>query len=177
MNQLTKITVLIALFVFTAVTVQAFPWTRDFYDQMSPKAQDGNILNAPNGAVTTEGKNYNLSDDQEAGRQEARKLKNPVPNDPARGKVTYERFCMVCHGSGVAGEPGPVGKKFEDNIMPPTELVGDYVQSQLSEGEIFYVITKGGRIAMPSYGDLVPEEDRWHIVNYIRNELKNKGGN
>ena len=174
-----KIFLLTVAFSVAAATVQAFPWTRDFYDQKSHKAQEGTILSEPDGAVTVNGKNYMLDDDQDAGRKEASKISNPIsPNGEniAKGKAAYDRYCFVCHGNGAAGGEGPVGKKFEANIMAPTPLVEDYVQSK-TDGEIFYIITKGGRIAMPSYGDLVPEEDRWHIINYIKNELKSGGGN
>lgn len=170
MKQSNKIIVFLTIFIFSGSLASAFPWTRDFYDQMSHKAQEGTILNAPEGTVTTNGKKYVLNN-----REDAAKIKNPITNaDLERGKARYERFCLVCHGVTGQGD-GPVGKKFEAEIMAPTSLTGDYVQGK-PDGDIFYTITKGGQIAMPSYGDSITEDDRWHIINYIKQELKNKAG-
>ncbi len=176
MKHYKKIIILAFVGVFTHQIAFGLPWSRDFYDQMSHKAQEETALTDPEGIVSIDGKNYILNS-----REDAAKIKNPLSNATisaaviARGKAKYERFCLVCHGATGQGE-GPVGKKFEAEIMAPTSLTGDYVQGK-PDGDIFYTITKGGQIAMPSYGDLVPETDRWHIITYIKHELKKAGGN
>lgn len=164
---------MVVLGLFTYQIALAFPWSRDFYDQMSHKAQEEEALADPVGSVTINGSQYILNN-----REDAANIKNPFTASPsvlAKGKASYERFCLVCHGATGQGD-GPVGKKFEAEIMAPTSLTGEYVQGK-PDGDIFFTITKGGQIAMPSYGDLVPENDRWHIITYIKNELKKAGGN
>jgi hypothetical protein len=46
------------------------------------------------------------------------------------------------------------------------ELNLDYVQLQ-PDGQIFYTISHGS-IAMPFYRQSMPAEDRWHLVNFIK---------
>jgi hypothetical protein len=48
----------------------------------------------------------------------------------------------------------------------------DYVQLQ-PDGQIFFTISYGS-IAMPFYRDSIPEDDRWHVVNYIKHVLGQK---
>jgi mono/diheme cytochrome c family protein len=92
-----------------------------------------------------------------------------------RGEVLFQRYCSTCHGpqghgdGPVAGPPfgtGPVGL-----VLP----VGgpSSVAKAFSDGHIFTTITLG-RGRMPSYRRIAPE-DRWHIVNYIR-DLNAQGG-
>jgi mono/diheme cytochrome c family protein len=95
---------------------------------------------------------------------------NPVPADQAtveRGKELYKTSCYVCHGGG-AGD-GPVAAKL---VRKPADLMGENV-TQLSDGEIFLVITNGvklssSRITMPDLRENLSVGDRWDVVNYIR---------
>ena len=64
------------------------------------------------------------------------------------------------------------------------DLTDDYVQTTLSEGHVWGTITFGSFV-MPAYGvptadpmkggsnDLTVEE-RWHVVNYVKNGLKDE---
>jgi len=101
----------------------------------------------------------------------SRKLINPVSTSVesvARGKEVYEIHCEVCHGVAGKGD-GPVGRKF---VPPPMDLSTDYVQLQ-GEGQMFYTITHGG-VAMPFYRDAIKEIDRWHVINFVKSELKSE---
>ena len=46
------------------------------------------------------------------------------------------------------------------------ELNLDYVQLQ-PDGQIFYTISHGS-IAMPFYRQAILSEDRWHLVNFVK---------
>ena len=46
------------------------------------------------------------------------------------------------------------------------ELNLDYVQLQ-PDGQLFYTISHGS-IAMPFYRQAILPEDRWHLVNFIK---------
>jgi mono/diheme cytochrome c family protein len=123
------------------------------------------------GAITT---STTWSGDKSAGkssgapmtREEARKLKSPVPFSKAsiaRGKILYARACTECHGAD--------GKSLVDVIANATDLTNPKVwRSGTSEGEIFRSIRDGAGEAMPPFADKVSkEEDLWHLVNYLRN--------
>jgi mono/diheme cytochrome c family protein len=113
------------------------------------------------------------SDDQSPGkssgagmsREEARKLKSPVPFSKvsiARGKVLYARACTECHGAD--------GKSLVDVVANATDLTQPKAwKSGTSAGEIFRSIRDGAGEAMPPFAEKVSkEEDLWHMVNYLR---------
>jgi mono/diheme cytochrome c family protein len=94
-----------------------------------------------------------------------RTLVNPIAKSRdsiARGKEMYERHCQVCHGEQGRGN-GPVGLKF---VPQPMELNLDYVQLQ-PDGQVYYTISHGS-IAMPAYWQAILPEDRWHLVNFVK---------
>ena len=62
---------------------------------------------------------------------------------------------------------GLVGQKF---IPTPINLTVDYIQIQPA-GRLYYTITYGA-IAMPAYQESIKQTDRWHLVNYIKDNLK-----
>lgn len=92
-----------------------------------------------------------------------------------RGKELFARYCATCHGKegygdgAVAGPPygtGPLGLVLP--IGGPQSLARVF-----SDGHIYTTISLG-RGRMPNYARIEPE-DRWHLVNYIR-ELNGQGG-
>jgi mono/diheme cytochrome c family protein len=90
---------------------------------------------------------------------------NPIARDSAldRGDTLFHTFCAVCHG-GTAEGNGPVSAKFGGNV--PSLLIDK--ARNLSDGYIYSMI-RYGRGNMPRYGDKVyRREDRWAIVNYVR---------
>lgn len=102
---------------------------------------------------------------QTLSREEAQKLKSPVPytkNSIARGRVLFMNDCTGCHGND--------GKAQVDVIADATDLTDPKVwKSGYSEGEIFRSIRDGAGLAMPPYNKQIrKEEDFWHLVNFIR---------
>jgi mono/diheme cytochrome c family protein len=106
--------------------------------------------------------------DTEAARA-GRELTNPFHQDDAatldKGKVLYETYCLVCHGTEGKGD-GPIASK----IPPPTSYKSERVMGFLP-GRIFHVITLGSN-KMPSYAAQLSPEDRWLIITYIREKLQ-----
>lgn len=148
-----------ALLIVLPAPASALPWSWDMFDQISVKAQESPALPVPEGSVPRNAE-VKLKD-----RDAAAKLKNPVaPTKESieRGKYKYAISCATCHGEGGKGD-GLVGQKY----VGPTDLTSDYAQGK-TDGDIYYTITSGGMVIMPSYGDAVSPEDRWHIVNYIK---------
>ena len=103
------------------------------------------------------------------GARAGRELTNPFHQDDAaaldKGKVLYETYCFVCHGSEGKGD-GPIASK----IPPPTSYKSERVMGFLP-GRIFHVITLGSN-KMPSYAAQLSPEDRWLIITYIREKLQ-----
>lgn len=164
MKSLRRILFITLLAVMLPGIGHAMPWSWDMFRQISPKAQRDAPPPTPEGIVSTEGKPYYAPD-----RYSASAVKNPYASTAesvARGKVMYGIYCATCHGNTGKGE-GLVGQKY----VPPTDLTTDYIQSK-PDGELYYTITYGGLAIMPSYGDSMNKDDRWHIVNYIKNTLK-----
>jgi len=141
----------------------ALPWSWDLFDQPSFKAQEDAPPPTPEGIVRY-GKPPLIIKDRES----AANVKNPFPSDDAslaRGKFIYNTYCAVCHGTTGHGD-GPVGKKY----VPPTNLAEEYVQGK-PDGDIYYTITNGGLAIMPYYRDSINPDDRWHLINYIKDVL------
>lgn len=82
-----------------------------------------------------------------------------TPDMQKTGEQSYLKYCQSCHGI-----PG------KDNwvklVPPPGDLSKEQAQKQ-TDGEIFYKIT-AGKAPMPEFRNIIPEEERWHIVAYLR---------
>ena len=150
----------------TAVTL---PWDKDMQDQPSVKPQETQV-STNRSSVPVGGKDGYLPPKDiielvRARLEAGRTLVNPIRKSPeslARGRQMYERHCLICHGEQGRGN-GPVGRQF---VPQPMELNLDYVQLQ-PDGQIFYTISHGS-IAMPFYRQAIAAEDRWHLVNFIK---------
>ena len=145
------------------------PWDKDMQDQPSLKPQESQI-SVNRSSVPVAGKDRypppkDIIELVQARLEAGRTLVNPVPKSPeslARGRLMYEQHCLVCHGEQGRGN-GPVGRKF---VPQPMELNLDYVQLQ-PDGQLFYTISHGS-IAMPFYRQAILSEDRWHLVNFVK---------
>jgi hypothetical protein len=82
-----------------------------------------------------------------------------TPEMQKAGEQVYIKNCQSCHGM-----PG------KDNWMRMTPPPGDLSKEQAqknTDGELFYKIT-AGKAPMPEFRNIIPENDRWDIVAYIR---------
>jgi len=154
----------------------AWPWSTDMMNQPSIKPQEGQMYPFPSRSIPVMGIPTKV-----ANREEAAHLKNPVPvseESLKKGRKLFRIICAACHGL-TGKRDTPVADK-----IGAIDLTDDYVQVTLSEGHIWGTITFGSAI-MPAYGvpsadpmkggsnDLSVEE-RWHVVNYVKNGLKNE---
>jgi mono/diheme cytochrome c family protein len=95
----------------------------------------------------------------------AAKKKNPIEANEAslaKGKVVWAKECASCHGDKGKGD-GPAVKDLEKK---PEDLTLPKTLSQ-TDGALFWKITEG-RKPMASYAQTLSEEDRWHVINYMR---------
>ena len=96
----------------------------------------------------------------------AKRLRNPVEHSTANienGKALYEANCASCHGADGKGEQ--YNKKAKIKVP---DLHSHYV-TNLTEGEIFYVITHGIKTSgMPGYKLKASDRERWQLVHYVK---------
>ena len=80
----------------------------------------------------------------------------------AEGKKIFNQMCVLCHGIYGKGN-GEAGLSLEKK---PANFLALNVMNQ-TDGAIFWKITQGNP-PMVSYEGLLSEEQRWKLVNYIR---------
>lgn len=162
-----KLILIAALFPSLAM---AWPWSTDMMNQPSIKPQEGQMRLFPQRSIPVQGAPTKV-----ANRDEAKPMVNPIKATAAslkKGKDLFKIYCSACHGM-TGKADSPIAPK-----IGAISLVDSYVQENLTEGWIWGTITFGSYV-MPAYGvptgkrgsnDLSVEE-RWHVVNYIRNGL------
>ena len=109
---------------------------------------------------------------------DADKTKNPVPATPesvAKGKELYlaqeKGNCIFCHGETGAGNEA----NFPKLRRKPADLTNKERMTAMTDGELFWKITKGIRGIMPPGERRMKEaEERWHVVNYVRTLAKDQ---
>lgn len=100
--------------------------------------------------------------------EKAKMRPNPVhatPDSVVQGQKLFAIYCAPCHGTEGKGD-GPVSAKY----VPPPPLQAELVQAK-SDGFMEHYMGSGGAL-MPAYGEALSEEERWHVVNFIRSLAK-----
>ena len=95
---------------------------------------------------------------------EAKNVINPYKGPAAteKGKVLYQKMCVVCHGNSGKGD----GVGAVSLSTKPADHTASYVQS-ISDGALYWMITNG-KSPMPGYKTSLTDEQRWQLVDYIR---------
>jgi hypothetical protein len=97
---------------------------------------------------------------------------NPVKSSPeglAEARKVFGYDCEMCHGAKGDGK----GEVVESMKLTMHDWREPATLANLSDGEIFYIITKG-KGKMMAEGERVPEKLRWNLVNLVRS-LSAKG--
>jgi len=106
--------------------------------------------------------------------------KAPVPGDNLKnpfidkissafhGGIIFNQNCASCHGNEGTGN-GPAGASL---IPKPDNLTSNEIAKR-SDGEVFLNISDGATGVMIPWKFILSENQRWHLVDYIR-ELKKK---
>lgn len=89
-----------------------------------------------------------------------------------RGRVVYEENkCFDCHGDRGRGDgkSSATLRNDWDEPIRPADLTKRWTfRGGSSRQDIYRTFTTGlNGTPMPSYADLIAEEDRWHLVNYV----------
>lgn len=94
---------------------------------------------------------------------EASVIENPreyTLDNVKSGRSLYLLNCKSCHGD--PGKNNPLA------LVPlPVDVASERMQAN-TEGELFYKIT-AGRGVMPPFENTLSEEERWNLVNFIKN--------
>ena len=110
--------------------------------------------------------------------EDADKTKNPTPSTPEsieRGKALYldraKGNCIFCHGETGAGNEANMARL----RRKPADLTNKERMTAMTDGEVFWKITKGIQGIMPAGERKMPEAaERWDVVNYVRTLAKEK---
>jgi mono/diheme cytochrome c family protein len=93
---------------------------------------------------------------------------NPIPptaDSIEQGRLLYQQHCSSCHGPSGGGD-GPLAGSLDP---PPANLRVHLVPGIHTDAQIFDWITNGfPNSAMPAFDDTLAEQERWHVVNFIR---------
>jgi mono/diheme cytochrome c family protein len=145
--------------------------------------------NANSPTTTNRNENRSITPPSGAGQQQdfskntwelpddADKTKNPVQataESVAKGKELYlERMkgnCVFCHGETGSGNEANLARL----RRKPADLSNKERMTSMTDGEVFWKITKGITGIMPAGERRMNEEERWHVVNYVRTLAKDK---
>jgi mono/diheme cytochrome c family protein len=97
---------------------------------------------------------------------EAKAVKSPLEPTPAvvaAGAALYADKCANCHGDKGKGD-GPEAEMYD---TPPADLSEPGMLAEMSDGEIFWKISKGRR-PMPTFEKQLTDEQRWQLVHFVR---------
>jgi|SRR5690606_7677071 len=94
-----------------------------------------------------------------AGEREIREPSNPFENDAGArqdGRRLFVRYnCSGCHGGRAGGGMGP-------SLRDDTWIYGS------SPANVFSSIAEGRANGMPAWGSLLPQDQIWQLVAYVR---------
>lgn len=95
-------------------------------------------------------------------------VKNPVAATAASvtaGAAAFKKYCSFCHGTAAKGD-GPLAPKG----TTPSDLTDATWDRGSTDGEIFAVVMEGAgpKFDMKGFKGKIPDQDAWHIVNYLR---------
>jgi mono/diheme cytochrome c family protein len=97
----------------------------------------------------------------------AKELKNPHPvteTSTAEAREHFVEHCSACHGSTGRGDT-----LYGRNLYPKAPDMTQADTQQLTDGELFYIISNGVRFTgMPAFGGEDSPESIWGLVSFIR---------
>ena len=135
----------------------------ELHYQPSQRRLEPQRLSPPSGAVPVTGgrAQYTFA--------EAQNLTNPAPRTQASlasAQQVFQINCATCHGQDGRGQ-GPMAQYFvQAGQEPPVDFTGQRARAR-TDGQLFWLITNGiGN--MPSFANLLSDDERWAMVNVIR---------
>jgi len=138
-----------------------YRWSHDMVETQRVMPGEMNFAMVP-GSLPRSGSQLYYSKEQ---REAASLRKNPMPatlESIKKGGDLYVVYCTPCHGASGKGD-GLVTAKF----VTPADLTNPALQKARTDGYWQSYLSVGGAV-MPSYGESMSAEERWHVINYLR---------
>ncbi len=82
-----------------------------------------------------------------------------------KGDKIYQANCKSCHGD--------VGKANYAKLVPIPKDPASPEYQKNTDGEMFYILSNGKGVLMPTFANTLTEEQRWDVIAYIRSFNKN----
>lgn len=156
-------------------TYAPIDWAAEMHYTQTYRPQEPPRLDSPAGAVP-----YKFADDTRALTREPlidpldyTTLVNPREGDASAGTPghaeaaeLYRWNCSHCHGMDGEGN-GRVNAFLTAYSYVPVPNLSDDATVEKTDGDI-YGILRDGVVVMPAFGNLLPVEDRWLLVDYVR---------
>ena len=150
-------------------------WAAEMHYTQTYRPQEPPRLDSPPGAVP-----FKFADDERALTREPHydpedytDLVNPREGEAAAGTdgnaEAAELFrwnCSHCHGMAGAGD-GRVNAFLEAYSYVPVPDLSDEATVEKTDGDIYGIVTDGV-LVMPAFKNLLSPEDRWLLVDYVR---------
>jgi mono/diheme cytochrome c family protein len=136
---------------------EGWPWSRNMFDFPSVEAQESAPY-PPHGVRATVAVPP-TSVTPFAGAWERIKEGKGRQEDEEAARVLFDRFCSACHGDQAKGAD------LNEDYLTPDLTEEDYASR--TEEDIYTVIVEGG-LSMPSYGEALPEPERWLVIHHLR---------
>ncbi|TPW15620.1 MAG: putative cytochrome c [Halothiobacillaceae bacterium] len=94
----------------------------------------------------------------------------------ARGEMIYVKFCALCHGEQLQGQPDWRHRRVDGKLpAPPHDATG---HTWHHPDEVLFAITKNGMVPphapdnyssdMPAWGAILSDADIWAVLAYIK---------
>lgn len=86
------------------------------------------------------------------------------------GELYTQMGCNQCHGEGGKGDGPAANTLFDDwgDKIEPFDFTGGALKGGASPSDVYRTFTTGlNGTPMPSYADILSDEDRWHLVSFI----------
>ncbi len=140
------------------------PVPYEAYDPNPLTADGKTLMLPPEGTVPVDGRRFPFGPDEAEAIRAGEELESPLqPTEDVvdRGRAVFETKCVVCHGSGGAGD-GPIIGRFPN----PPNLLAEHAR-MYPDGRIYHLITLGQGL-MPPHAVQVLPDDRWAVIAYVR---------
>ncbi|OGH56450.1 MAG: hypothetical protein A3G34_12425 [Candidatus Lindowbacteria bacterium RIFCSPLOWO2_12_FULL_62_27] len=97
---------------------------------------------------------------------------DPTPERLSSGKLVYQKMqCAKCHGERGVGD-GPSAAALKDDLgmpIPPADFTLGIFKGGDDPRDIYTRFTTGMLgTPMPSFGDLLTDDDRWNLTLYVK---------
>lgn len=93
--------------------------------------------------------------------------KNPVAASDAvlaKAKSAFEENCAQCHGNTGKGD-GPMAGMLQQK---PADLSDSKIVGEMTDGQMYWYITKGYKPVMPPFENKLTDDERWGLVHLLR---------